>query len=68
LIKTEEILAVPKRKKSKSRRDMHRSHNAIKPKNIVVDSKTGEFMLPHNIAIDGCYKGKKVFVKQQAAE
>ncbi|GFY79969.1 phosphate acyltransferase [Trichonephila inaurata madagascariensis] len=31
----EYILAVPKRKKSKSRRNMHRSHHAIEPKNVV---------------------------------
>ncbi|KDB19439.1 50S ribosomal protein L32 [Wolbachia endosymbiont of Glossina morsitans morsitans] len=62
----EEILAVPKRKKSKSRRSMHRSHHAIEPKNVVVCSTTGEFMLPHNVAVDGSYKGKRVFIKQQA--
>ncbi|MDN5247993.1 MAG: 50S ribosomal protein L32 [Wolbachia endosymbiont of Tyrophagus putrescentiae] len=61
-------MAVPKRKKSKSRRDMHRSHHAIKPKNIVVNSTTGEFMLPHSIAVDGYYKGKNIFLKQQMAE
>ncbi len=44
---------------------MHRSHHAIKPKNIAVCTTTGEFMLPHNIAIDGSYKGKRVFIKQQ---
>ena len=60
-------MAVPKRKKSKSRRNMHRSHHAIKPKNIVEDKTTGEFMLPHNIAVGGFYKGKKVFT-QKAAE
>ncbi|MFP3036051.1 MAG: 50S ribosomal protein L32 [Wolbachia sp.] len=58
-------MAVPKRKKSKSRRDMHRSHHAVQPKNIVVCTTTGEFMLPHNIAVDGSYKGKLVFIKQQ---
>uniref|UniRef100_A0A8R1XXK7 Uncharacterized protein n=1 Tax=Onchocerca volvulus TaxID=6282 RepID=A0A8R1XXK7_ONCVO len=43
---------------------MHRSHHAIEPKNIVVCTTTGEFMLPHNIAIDGSYNGKCVFIKQ----
>ncbi len=58
-------MAVPKKKKSQSRRNMHRSHHAIKLKNIAVCTTTGEFMLPHNIAIDGSYKGKRVFIKQQ---
>ena len=61
-------MAVPKRKKSKSRRNMHRSHHAIKPKNIVVNSTTGEFMLPHTIAVDGYYGDRKIFTKQQIAE
>lgn len=45
---------------------MHRSHHAIKPKNTVVCATTGEFMLPHNIAVDNSYKGKRVFIKQKA--
>lgn len=45
---------------------MHRSHHAIKPKNIVVCATAGEFMLPHNIAVDNSYKEKRVFIKQKA--
>ncbi|APR98501.1 50S ribosomal protein L32 [Wolbachia endosymbiont of Folsomia candida] len=52
-------MAVPKRKKSKSRRNMHRSHHAIKPKNIVLNGITGEFMLPHCIDVAGYYKKNK---------
>ncbi|UWI83215.1 50S ribosomal protein L32 [Wolbachia endosymbiont of Howardula sp.] len=59
-------MAVPKRKKSKSRRNMHRSHNAIQSQNVVVCSKTGEFMLSHNIASDGSYKGKQIFIIHQS--
>ncbi|UIP92494.1 50S ribosomal protein L32 [Wolbachia endosymbiont of Anopheles demeilloni] len=59
-------MAVPKRKKSNSKRNMHRSHHAIKPKNIVVCATTGEFMLPHNIAVDNSYKGNRIFIKQKA--
>ncbi|WP_353287384.1 50S ribosomal protein L32 [Wolbachia endosymbiont (group B) of Gerris lacustris] len=59
-------MAVPKNKKSKSKCNMHRSHHAIKPKNTVVCAKTGEFMLPHNIAVDNSYKGRRVFIKQKA--
>ncbi|QKX01340.1 50S ribosomal protein L32 [Wolbachia endosymbiont of Dipetalonema caudispina] len=58
-------MAVPKKKKSKSKRNMHRSHHGIKPKNIMMCPITGEFMLPHNVAVDGSYKGKRVFIKQQ---
>ncbi len=54
-------MAVPKRKVTPSRRNMRRSHLALKPINIVTDAKTGEPKLPHHISlIDGHYKGKRV--------
>ncbi|WFW29961.1 MAG: 50S ribosomal protein L32 [Wolbachia endosymbiont of Menacanthus eurysternus] len=59
-------MAVPKRKKSKSKRNMHRSHNFIYPKNIVLCPTTGEFMLSHSMAVGGTYKGKRVFIKQHS--
>ena len=54
-------MAVPKRKTTPSRRNMRRSHHALKLTNIVVDSKTGEPKLPHHISLtDGYYKNKRV--------
>ncbi len=41
---------------------MHRSHHAIKPKNIMFNKTTGEYMLSHNMSIDGYYKGRKIVV------
>ncbi len=54
-------MAVPKKKTSKSRRNMRRAHDALKPINVVIDSKTGEYKLPHHISLeDGYYNGKNV--------
>ena len=54
-------MAVPKSKISKSRRGMRRSHDALKPINISVDSKTGEPKLSHHISlVDGMYNGRQV--------
>ena len=56
-------MAVPKKKKSKSRRNMRRGSNgsyAVNLPNVIVDATTGEFKLSHHISIDGYYKGKKV--------
>ncbi len=54
-------MAVPKKKISKSRRNQRRSHDAAKKINVVVDSKTGEYKLPHHISLkDGYYNGNKV--------
>ena len=54
-------MAVPKKKTSTSRRNMRRSHDALKPLNVSVDSKTGEYKLSHHISLkDGFYRGRQV--------
>lgn len=57
-------MAVPKRKTSKSKRNMRRSHDALKRVNVIVDSTTGEYKLPHHLcAADGTYKNRQVVVE-----
>jgi large subunit ribosomal protein L32 len=59
-------MAVPKKKTSKSRRNNRRAHHALKPINVVVDSKTGEYKLPHRVSLkDGYYNGKQIFVPKR---
>lgn len=42
---------------------MRRSHHALSKINVVVDSVTGEFKLPHHISLtDGTYNGREVIV------
>jgi large subunit ribosomal protein L32 len=58
-------MAVPKKKTSKSRRDMRRAHHALGKINVVVDSRTGEYKLPHHVSlIDGTYNGRLVIAKK----
>jgi large subunit ribosomal protein L32 len=58
-------MAVPKKKTSKSRRNMRRSHLALNKINVIVDSETGEYKLPHHISLsDGTYNGRQVVVKK----
>ena len=54
-------MAVPKKKKSKSRRDMHRSHLAL-GKNASVECKNcGELKRPHHVCGEcGHYDGREV--------
>ena len=60
-------MAVPKKKTSKSRRNMRRSHHALTKVNVVVDSETGEYKLPHHMSTaDGTYKGRSVLVSKDA--
>ena len=42
-------MAVPKRKITKSRSGMRRSHIKISSKNIIEDKKSGEYRLSHHL-------------------
>ena len=53
-------MAVQKSKKTRSRRGMRRSHDALTTSNVAVDKVTKEKHLRHNITKDGYYKGEKV--------
>ena len=62
------IMAVPKRKTSPSKRNMRRSHDSIKSINIVEDKESGEPRLPHRIDIStGMYNGRQV-LKQKTSK
>lgn len=53
-------MAVPKKKISKSRRGMRRSHNALDTVTVVEDKTSGELKRPHHVSPDGNYKGRQV--------
>ena len=54
-------MAVPKRKTTKSKRNMRRSHHKVDNVNLVEDKKSGEYRRSHHIDLKtGLYKGKKV--------
>jgi large subunit ribosomal protein L32 len=55
------VMAVPKFRISASKRDMRRSHHALKPRNYGYCPACGEAKIPHSIcAACGTYKGKVV--------
>lgn len=54
-------MAVPKKKKSSSRRDMRRSHDSITATNSNECPNCGETKLPHHVCGScGYYKGREV--------
>ena len=54
-------MAVPKSKISKSRRNMRRAHDSLKPVSIVECSNCGEIKLPHHVcAACGYYNEREV--------
>jgi large subunit ribosomal protein L32 len=53
-------MAVQQNKKSRSRRGMRRSHDALSATTTSVDSTSGELHRRHNVTADGYYRGRKV--------
>ena len=53
-------MAVQKSRKTRSRRGMRRSHDALTAETLSVDETSGEVHLRHNITKDGFYRGRKV--------
>tara|TARA_B100001175_G_C19216728_1_gene498579 strand:+ start:100 stop:291 length:192 start_codon:yes stop_codon:yes gene_type:complete len=54
-------MAVPKRKTTPSKRNMRRSHDAIKGLNIIEDKESGEPRMSHRIDLStGMYNGRQV--------
>ena len=53
-------MAVQTSKKTRSRRGMRRSHDALKKPTLSTDPTTGETHLRHNVTPEGYYKGRKV--------
>ncbi|MBA3989078.1 50S ribosomal protein L32 [Aliidiomarina maris] len=56
-------MAVQKSKKTRSRRGMRRSHDALSGPTLSVDSTSGETHRRHHVSADGYYKGKQVVAK-----
>jgi len=53
-------MAVQQNKKSRSRRDMRRSHDALSRPALSIEPTSGETHRRHHVSADGFYRGKKV--------
>jgi len=53
-------MAVLQNRKSSSKRDMRRAHDALTAPTLSVDSTSGETHLRHHITPNGYYRGRKV--------
>jgi large subunit ribosomal protein L32 len=53
-------MAVQQNKKSSSRRNMRRSHDALGNPPLAVEPATGEVHLRHHVSRSGFYRGKRV--------
>lgn len=58
-------MAVPKKKTSKSKLNMRRSHDALSRVNVIIDKDTGEYRLPHHMdKSSGSYNDRQIVIKK----
>jgi ribosomal protein L32 len=58
-------MAVPKKKKSKSRTGMRKNaHSALKKINVILN-KDGEYILSHIVSKNGVYNNRKVIIARK---
>ncbi len=61
-------MAVQKNRKTRSKRDMRRAHDALSAATLSVDNVTGETHLRHHVTPDGYYRGRQVIIKPEEDE
>lgn len=61
-------MAVQQNRKSRARRDMRRSHDALVINAVSVDKTTGETHLRHHVTKDGFYRGRQLFATPVAEQ
>ena len=53
-------MAVQQNRKTRSKRDMRRSHDALGTSQLSQDAQTGETHRRHHMTADGFYRGRQV--------
>ena len=62
-------MAVPKKRKSKSRRNMRRSHDALSGPPVSVDKQTKSVHRPHHVDLKtGYYRGRQVLFRDDEVD
>ena len=61
-------MAVQQNRKTRSKRDMRRSHDALTGVALSVDKESGETHRRHHMTADGYYRGRQVIAKAQEIE
>lgn len=61
-------MAVQQNRKTRSKRGMRRSHDALTAKALSIEPTTGETHLRHHVSPDGFYRGRRIVVSKAEAE
>lgn len=59
-------MAVQKSRKTRSKRDMRRSHDSLGTATLSIDPTTGETHRRHHVTADGYYRGRQVIPPKQS--
>ncbi len=60
-------MAVQQNRKTRSKRDMRRSHDSLSAPTVSEDPTSGELHLRHHVTKDGFYRGRQVIQKPEVA-
>lgn len=58
-------MAVQKNRKTRSKRGMRRSHDALSNPTLSIDPTTGETHRRHHVTRDGYYRGRRVIGRDE---
>lgn len=58
-------MAVQQNRKTRSKRGMRRSHDALTGPTLSIEPTTGEIHRRHHVSADGYYRGRKVIATKQ---
>ena len=61
-------MAVQKSRKTPSRRNMRRSHDALTGSTLSTDPVSGELHRRHHVTADGYYRGRKIVSDRDETE
>ncbi len=61
-------MAVQQNRKTRSKRDMRRSHDALTASTLSVEHTSQEIHLRHHVSPDGYYRGRRVITPKKADE
>ncbi len=60
-------MAVQQNRKTRSKRDMRRSHDALTATALSIEPTTGETHRRHHVSADGFYRGRQVIARKAEA-
>ncbi|OQW95967.1 MAG: 50S ribosomal protein L32 [Beggiatoa sp. IS2] len=58
-------MAVQQNRKTSSKRDQRRAHDALTPPTLSIESTTGEVHRRHHLSPDGYYRGRQILTPKE---